>query len=274
MSHDLIDPPPSRFAQPAMERRIKSSCDLYAAVGRAVDDSLTGGLLLSLRLDPRLRTLRAAQGGAVSEAVRTVIAAAAAGGTGAEAVLVRARAQDNEVEIAVAHRAAASPPPASAIRSAACAARRAGASLDVGYEGDRLVWRLALFAPPAPPAVLLVSPDLYRQVELAAVFAELGYRAATAAGEPEVLGRLMDEPYAAAVVDLDQDAGTVGVLCGLAKASRWPPPVLALADAEAARARCELKTSGFAGVIIRPLIEAQVAAALAAAGLQSKRPNS
>ena len=273
MPHDLINPPPSRTASPATEKRTKSSCDLYAAVGRAVDDSMTGGLLLSLRLDPRLRGLRAAEGGAVSEAVRTVIAAAAEC-AGAEAVLVRARAQDDEVEIAVAHRAAASPPPASSIRSAACAARRAGASLTVHCQGGRLVWRLALFAPQAPPAVLLVSPDPYRQVELEALLEELGYRAETAAGEPEVLGRLMAEPYAAAVVDLEQEAGTVAALCELARASRWPPPVLALADAEAARGRCELKASGFAGVIVRPLIAAQAAAALAAAGLQSKRPNS
>ncbi|HYD44161.1 MAG TPA: hypothetical protein VEA79_02720, partial [Phenylobacterium sp.] len=232
-----------------------------------------GNRLLSLRLDPRLRGLRAAEGGMVGQAVRQVIAAAAEG-AGDGAVLVSARAEGDEVEIAVAHRAAASPPPASSIRSAVCAARRAGASLTVGCEGQRLVWRLALFAPLTPPAILLVSPDPYRQVELAAMLAELGYRAETAAGEAEVLGRLMAEPYAAAVVDLEQESGTIAALCELARVSRWPPPVLALAAAEAARSRCALKASGFAGVIVRPLMAAQAMAALAAAGLQSKRPNS
>lgn len=273
MPRDLIDPPPSRFAPPATERRAKSSCDLYAAVGRAVDDSLTGGLLLSLRLDPRLRGVRAAEGGAVAEAVRAVIAAAAEGAA-AEAVLVRARAEDDEVEIAVARRAAASPPPASSIRSAAVAARRAGASLTVTCEGERLVWRLALFAPKAPPAVLLVSPDAYAGIELAALLSALGYRTETADGEAEVLGRLMAEPYAAAVVDLELEEQTVTALRELARASRWPPPVLAYGRAETALSCGALRAEGFSGMIVRPLVEAQVTAALAAAGLQSKRPNS
>ncbi|MCC7267084.1 MAG: hypothetical protein IT546_07050 [Caulobacteraceae bacterium] len=237
-----------------------------------MDDSLTSGLLLSLRLDPRLRGLRAVEGGAVALAVRAVIAAAAQG-AGGEAVLVRARAQDDEVEIAVAHRAAASPPPASSIRRAACAARRAGASLSVASEDGRLVWRLALFAPQTPPAVLLVSPDPYRQVELASMLEGLGYRGETAGGEREMLGRLAAEPYAALVVDLEQDEQAVSVLCRLARAARWPP-LLALAGADAALSRGTLQAAGFAGVIVRPLIGAQVAAALAAAGLQSKRPNS
>ena len=272
MPHDLIDPPPSLIAQPAVEKRIKSICDLYAAIGRAVDESLTSGVLLSLRLDPRLRGLRAAQASAVAEAVRTVIRAAGEGG--GETVLVRARALDDEVEIAVAVRAAASPPPQDLVRDAACAARRAGASLSVAHEAERLVWRLALFAPQAPPAMLLVSPDAYRRVELAAALETLGYRTEAAETEPEVLGRLMAEPYAAAIVDLKLEERAVMTLCELARAARWPPPVLAFADADRALSRAALRAAGFSGVIVRPLIEAQVMVALASAGLQSKRPNS
>jgi hypothetical protein len=149
MPHDLIDPPPGHIAQAAVERRAKSSCDLYAAIGRAVDGSLTDGLLLSLRLDPRLRGLiRAARRGRL---------------------------------------------------------RRSGA-----------------------------GPHL----------------------RPERRSR-------------DRRGAS-------RRASPRPrsPSEARRADPDAARSRRQLKASGFAGVIVRPLMVVQVAAALAGAGLQSKRPNS
>jgi CheY-like chemotaxis protein len=264
------DAPFNRLGQTATERRSKSSCDLYAAIGRAVDDSVSCGVLLSLALDPRLRGLRAAEARAVVEAVRAVIRVVGAG----DMVSVRARALDDEVEIAVAVRAAASPPPGDQVREAACAARRAGASLSVSHEDGRLVWRLALFAPPAPPALLLATADAYGRVELTAALKELGYRADAADTGSDMLARLSAEPYAAVVADLDMEEAALRALGDLARASRWPPPVLAYADADRDLSGAALRTAGFAGVIVRPVLEAQVAAALAVAGLQSKRPNS
>lgn len=270
MPIDPADTPSGRLSQTATEQRPKSSCDLYAVIGRAVDDTVTSGVLMSLTLDPRLRGQRAAEAGAVAAAVRAMIGAAGAGGM----VVVRANLAEEEVEIVVAARAATSPPPASSIRNAACAARRAGASLSVSQEGERLVWRLALFAPAAPEAMLLALADPYRQPELAAALEALGYRTDAVVTGADLLGRLGAEPYAAVVADLEMEEPTLQALCDLARASRWPPPVLAYAAASRALSGGALRAAGFAGVIVRPVIEAQVRAALAAAGLQSKRPNS
>src|SRR5690606_506366 len=86
MPIDPADTPSGRLSQTATEQRPKSSCDLYAVIGRAVDNTVTSGVLMSLTLDPRLRGQRAAEAGAVAAAVRAMIGAVGAGGM----VVVRA----------------------------------------------------------------------------------------------------------------------------------------------------------------------------------------
>ncbi|MDG2523631.1 hypothetical protein P7B02_19050 [Caulobacter segnis] len=231
-------------------------CDLHHLFSKLTDqicgEFVTPDTILSLNLCPELRAPRLVASQIAADLFRTTVLCAAALWSGG-VLSILADGIPTEVSVAVGVRV----DPATTLdhpvlRMAAATARDAEAELTVRITGDRLTLSLVIQAPLAPPGVLLVEADNPQRAEIRAALLDAGFAVEVAAGPEALLRLLASGPYAAVLIDMEDERSDVVAIARTARGAHPDTAVFALAPQDLAPNRQMLDQAGFAGMLRKP----------------------